>query len=184
MRLTVKAKVWRDRVTYAAMSLFVVWHTVAMVAAPAPGTSDLIKGLRIVLDPYLHFFNLDNQWNFVAPDITEEGHDPPGVILRYVIKDDAGTLHRFDPEAGLNWLRPSWFWFRSWYVALLQSPDDFGEQFAALFCREHAELHPVTITFFEVDEQNYGPLDRLRGKQPLDPEFVTVAPVKSFECPH
>jgi len=86
------AKVWRERVAYAAMSLFVVWHTIAMVVAPAPGTSDLIEGLRTVLDPYLYFFKLDNECNFVAPDIDEEGRDPPGVILRYVIKDQSGTL--------------------------------------------------------------------------------------------
>ena len=61
------AKVWRERVTYTAMSLFVAWHTLAMVVAPAPSTSDLIKGLRIVLDPYLHFFKLDNEWGFFAP---------------------------------------------------------------------------------------------------------------------
>ncbi len=54
------AKVWRERMIYAAMSLFVAWHTLAMIVAPAPGESDLIKGLRIVLDPYLHFLRLDN----------------------------------------------------------------------------------------------------------------------------
>ena len=178
------AKVWRERVAYAAMSLFVAWHTVAMVVAPAPGASDLIKGLRIVLDPYLHVFRLDNDWNFFAPDVDEGGRDPLGVILSYVIKDDAGNLHRFDAEAGLNRFRPSSIWFHAWYLALLKSPDDFGEEFAALFCREHADLHPVTITLFEIDQQNYGPLDRLRGKQPLDPEFVKVTTVKSFECPH
>ncbi len=172
------AKVWRERVTYTAMSLFVAWHTLAMVVAPAPSTSDLIKGLRIVFDPYLHFFKLDNDWGFFAPDVAS------GIVLRYVIKDDAGTLHRFDPHAGLNWFHPSSIWFRGWYLALLESPDDFGEEFAALFCREHAELHPVTIMLFEVDQQNYGPLDRLSGKRPLDPEYVKVAPVKSFECPH
>jgi hypothetical protein len=178
------AKAWLERVTYAAMCLFVAWHTIAMVVAPAPRTSDLIKGLRIVLDPYLNFFNLDNEWNFFAPDVGEEGRDPLGVILRYVIKDNAGTLHRFDADAGLNWLHPSSIWFQKWYIALLESPDDFGEEFAALFCREHAELNPVTITLFEAAQQNYGPLDRLRGKQPLDPEFVKVAMVRSFECPH
>jgi hypothetical protein len=171
------AKVWRERVTYTAMSLFVAWHTLAMVVAPAPSTSDLIKGLRIVLDPYLHFFKLDDEWGFFAPDVAS------GIILRYVIKDDAGNLHRFDPQAGLNWFHPSSIWFHDWYRALLENPDDFGEQFAA-WCREHAELHPVTITLFEVDQQNYGPLDRLRGKRPLDPEFVKVASVKSFECRH
>ena len=91
------AKVWRERVTYTAMSLFVAWHTLAMVVAPAPGSSDLIKGLRTVLDPYLHFFRLDNQWNFFAPDVGEQGRDPLGIVLRYVIEDDAGKLHRFDP---------------------------------------------------------------------------------------
>jgi hypothetical protein len=178
------AKVWRERAAYAAMSLFVAWHTLAMVVAPAPGNSDLIKGLRTALDPYLYFFKLDNEWNFVAPDIDEEGRDPPGVILRYVIKDQSGTLHRFDPDADLNWFHPSSIWFRGWYLAVLDDPDAFGEAFAALFCREHAELHPATISFFEVDEQSYGPLDRLHGKQPLDAEFVKVEPVKSFECPH
>ncbi len=177
------AKLWRQRLTYTAMSLFVVWHTLAMVVAPAPGTSDLIKGLRTVLDPYLHVLRLDNQWNFFAPDVGEEGRDPLGLVLRYVIEDNAGTLHRVDPSAGLNWYLPSSIWFRAWYFALLDSPDDFGQQFAALFCREHAALHPVTITLYTAEQKDYGPLDRLRGKQPLDAEFVTVTTVKSFPCP-
>ena len=42
------AKVWRERVIYTAMSLFVAWHTLAMIVAPAPGESDLMRGLRIV----------------------------------------------------------------------------------------------------------------------------------------
>lgn len=171
------AKVWRERVTYTAMSLFVAWHTLAMIVAPAPGESDLMRGLRIVVDPYLHFFKLDNDWGFFAPDVAN------GMVLRYVIKDDAGTLHRFDPDAGLNWFLPSSIWFHDWYRALLENPDDFGEEFAALFCRQHAELHPATITLFAAAQKDYGPPDRLRGKQPLDPEFVKVAPVKSFECP-
>ena len=177
------AKLWRERATYAAMSLFVAWQTIAMVVAPASSTSGPIKGLRIVLDPYLHILMLDNQWNFFAPDVGEEGQDPLGVLLRYGIKDDTGTWHRFDPNDGSNWFHPSSIWFHGWYLAFLENPGDFGEEFAALFCREHAELHPVTIMFFEVDEQDYGPLDRLRGKQPLDPEFIKVLTVESFKCP-
>ena len=177
------AKVWRERVTYTAMSLFVAWHTLAMVVAPAPGSSDLIKGLRTVLDPYLHFFRLDNQWNFFAPDVGEQGRDPLDISLRYVIEDDAGKLHRVDPAAALNWFLPSSIWFTAWYLALLDSPDDFGGQFAALFCRQHADLHPVTITLYAAEQKDYAPLDRLRGKQPLDAEFVKVTTVKSFQCP-
>ena len=177
------AKLWRQRLTYTAMSLFVAWHTLAIVVAPAPGSSELIKGLRSVLDPYLHFFRLDNQWNFFAPDVGEEGRDPLGIILRYVIEDDAGKLHRFDPDADLNWFDPRFIWFHDWYRALLENPDDFGDKFAALFCREHADLHPVAVTLYAAEQKDYGPLDRLRGKQPLDPEFVNVTKVKSFACP-
>jgi hypothetical protein len=166
---TLMTKVWRERVTYTAMSLLVVWHTLAMVVAPGAENSELIRALRTVFNPYLRLFKLDNQWGFFAPEVAN------GMILRYVIKD---------PDAGLNWFHPSSIWLRAWYVAVLEGPDDFGEEFGALFCRQHAELHPATITLFEVDEQDYSPQDRLRGKQPLDPEFVKVAEVKSFECPH
>lgn len=171
------AKVWRERLMYAGVSVFVVWHTLAMIVAPAPDSSDLVRGMRTVFGPYLHFFRLDNKWGFFAPEVAS------GVILRYVIKDDAGVLHRFDPDAALNWFHPSSIWFRSLYLELLENPEDLGETFAAFFCRKHAELHPVTITLFVVDQEDYGPLDRLRGKEPLDPEFVKVSPVKSFECP-
>jgi hypothetical protein len=172
------AEVWRKRATYAAMSLLVVWHTLAMVVAPAPGFSDLVRGLRVVFEPYLTLFALDNDWDFFAPEVGKDS------FLRYVIKDDAGVEHSFDSDASLNWFHPSSIWLRGWYSAVLNFPDDFGEEIGALFCREHAELHPVSITLFEVAEQNFGPLDRLSGKRPLDPEFVDVTEVKSFECPH
>jgi hypothetical protein len=178
------AKPWRERAAYVAMSLFVGWQTIAMVVAPSPSTSSPIKGLRIVLDPYLHLLMLNNQWNFFAPDVGEEGQDPLGLILRYVIEDNTGILHPFDPNEGLNWFHPSSIWYHGWYLAVLESPRDFGAEFAQLFCREHAELHPVKITFYEVDQQDYGPLDRLRGKQPLDPDFIKVLRLESFACPH
>ena len=42
-------KRWEQRLTYAAMSIFVAWHTVAMVVAPASSNSILAQGLRRVL---------------------------------------------------------------------------------------------------------------------------------------
>src|ERR1700728_3232536 len=112
MRRAMVAKVWRERVTYTAMSLFVAWHTLAMIVAPAPGASALIRGLRIVFQPYLSFFRIDNEWNFFAPNVA------PGLVLRYVIKDDAGVDHSFKAAAGLNWFHPSYIWVRSWYFAV------------------------------------------------------------------
>jgi hypothetical protein len=171
------AKMWRERVMYAAMSLFVAWHTVAMVVAPAPAFTDLVHGLRIVFEPYLDLFALDNDWNFFAPEV---GMDS---FLRYVIKDGAGVEHSFDSDADFNWLRPSSIWFRAWYLAVINDPEDFGEEFAALFCHQHAKLHPIAIKLLEVEEQDYGPQDRLHGKQRFDPEFIKVTELKSFKCP-
>src|SRR5579862_2572325 len=139
------AKTWRERLTYTAMSFFVAWHTLAMVVAPAPGYSDLMRGLRTVFEPYLHFFELDNDWNFFAPVIGKDS------ILRYVITDDSGKDHSFDSVAGLNWFSPSSIWFRSWYAAVLDSPDDFAAEFAALLCRQHVDLHPVAIRLSKVE---------------------------------
>jgi hypothetical protein len=170
-------KVWRERLAYTAMSLFVAWHTLVMVVAPAPENSDIVKGLRTVFAPYLQFFRLDNQWDFFAPEVGKNS------VLRYVIKDASGVGHTFQPATKLNWFHPSYIWFRDWYLTLMDTPDDFGEAFAALFCREHAALNPVSITFQEIEEQDYGPEDRLRGKQPLDPQFVKVNLVKNYPCP-
>jgi hypothetical protein len=52
------SKQWRERLGYAAMSVFVGWHTLAMVVAPAPEESALVKSLHGLLQPYLALFNL------------------------------------------------------------------------------------------------------------------------------
>ena len=69
------AKVWRERVTYTAMSLFVAWHTLAMVVAPAPSTSDLIKGLRIVLNPLPAFLQARQRVGFLCAG-RRQWHNP------------------------------------------------------------------------------------------------------------
>src|SRR5439155_16029727 len=53
---------WRQRLTYLAMSLFVAWHTLAIIIAPTPTGSGLVQSLRSLVQPYISFFRLDNQW--------------------------------------------------------------------------------------------------------------------------
>jgi hypothetical protein len=52
-----------------------------------------------------------------------------------------------------------------------------------LLCRQHAALHPVSITFLEYHEEAFTPADQLNGKNPMDPEFITVNTVTSVQCP-
>lgn len=171
---------WRERLTYAAMSMFVGWHTLAMVVAPASDASELVQPFRAALNPYLSLFELDHQsdqWGFFAPDPGR------GDQLRYVIEDASGKGHIFVPSDKLSWLLPTYNWFRQWYGIILDAPTEYGKPFAVSFCREHASLRPVSVTFLRVLEGDFKPADHLNGKHPLDPEFATVSAVGQFNCP-
>jgi hypothetical protein len=168
---------WRERLLYAAMSLFVAWHTLAMVVAPAPNSSVMAQSFRKLLHPYLTLFRLDNKWDFYAPNVGK-GHQ-----FRYVVADAAGTRHTFMPTDDLSWYHPSHWWFRAWYDAIVESPEIHGDAVAARLCRQHAALRPVSITFLNLEEKDFSPEDHLGGKHPLDSEFVTVKTLKRVKCP-
>ena len=170
------SKKWRERLTYIAMSVFVAWHTLAMVIAPAPD-SDVTKSLQIVLQPYLTLLRLDSQWQFFAPTVSE------GSRLRYDIQDRTGKLHTFMPAEELSWFHPNFIWFRSWYYRIMDDPDNFGDYAAAQFCRKHASLQPLAITFYEIQEEKFTRDDFLSGKNRMDPGFFTIKMLRGIRCP-
>jgi len=165
---------WRKRLTYLAMSLFVGWHTLAMVLGP--NSSATAQASRVVLQPYLSLFRLDSTWAFFAPSVGKHSQ------FRYVITDANGRDHTFVPNEELNWYLPTDIWFKNWYYTIIEFPETFGDFFAQLFCRQHADLKPVSITLLAIQEQPFSPEDHLRGKRPLDPEFITVDTLKHVEC--
>lgn len=170
------SKLWRERITYAAMSAFVAWHALATIIAPAPDGSEAVKALRIPFQPYLSLFKLDNQWDFFAPNVGT------GSQFRYIVEDNGGNHHPFVPDRELNWFRPSFFWFRSWFNVIFDNPETYADAGGAFFCQKHAALHPVAVILLEAAQGDFTPEDQLAGKRPLDPEFVTVTTVKKVEC--
>jgi len=167
---------WRQRLTYLVMSAFVAWHTLAMVIAPAPDSSVLVRTLRAAVQPYLTFFRLDNPWNFFAPTIG-------GAQLRYSVEDAAGARHSFTPTEQASWFHPAYIWSRDWHYGILDDPQLYADRAGALLCHEHAALHPVSITFAEHEQGEFTAADLSSGKHPTDPEFITVKTVKTVECP-
>ena len=167
---------WRDRATYAALSAFLAWHTLGLLIAPAR-ESYMSNSLRALLQPYLTFLSLDNQWDFFAPTVGE------GSRLRYVIQDRSGKNHAFLPAEELNWFHPNFHWLRSWYYRIIDDPDHYGDDAAARFCRKHAALQPLAITFYEIQEERFTRDDYLRGKDRTDPEFFTVKMLRGIRCP-
>jgi hypothetical protein len=164
---------WREGLTYAAMSIFVAWHTLAMVVAPASGSSAIAQSLRVVLDPYLTLFELDHTWRFFAPDIAR------GDQLRYVIADAYGQRHTFVPSDKWNWFYTA---LLGWDQMVVDEPDTYAPPLAAYLCREHAALRPLSVTFLQVKEKPFKPEDHLNGGRPLDPQFTTVHAVRRIRC--
>ncbi|MGA7326046.1 MAG: hypothetical protein WBX25_16555 [Rhodomicrobium sp.] len=170
---------WRQRLTYTAMSVFVAWHTLALVVAPAPLSSATVQNLRVVLQPYLSLLRLDNPWNFFAP-YSGRLHLSR---FRYIIEDKAGEKRTFDPEAEFSWITPTYYWFRGWYTAIIENPDEYADNAAAYYCRRHASMQPASITLLEIEENEFTRMDLLAGKNRWDPEFVTEKTIKQVPCP-
>jgi hypothetical protein len=157
------------------MSLLVTWHTFAMVVAPSPD-SDITDAARSILDPYLTLFRLDNGWGFFAPDV---GH---GSQFRYVIEDAAGNRTTFIPAETLNRFHPTSIWMRDRYIAVMEKPRAYADAAGAALCQDHAALKPIAVTLLELEQKEFLPADRLKGKRPLDPEFVDLKTVKTVPC--
>jgi hypothetical protein len=168
-------KQWRQRLAYAGMSLLVTWHTFAMVVAPSPD-SDITDAARSILDPYLTLFRLDNGWGFFAPEVGR------GSQFRYVIEDAAGNRYTFIPAETLNRFHPTSIWMRDRYIAVMEKPRAYADAAGASLCRDHAALKPIAVTLLELEQKEFLPADRLKGKRPLDPEFVTLKTVKTVPC--
>jgi hypothetical protein len=87
------------------------------------------------------------------------------------------------PEAEFSKFSPHYFWFRGWYNEIADHPDDYADIAAALFCKKHASLNPVSVTLLEVEEKDFTQADFLAGKGRWDPEFVSENTIKNVPCP-
>ena len=168
---------WRQRLGYAAMSAFIVWHALAIAIAPVPAESAIGQALRPILQPYLTFFSLDNKWDFYAPAVNI------GRQFRYVVNDASGKPHAFVATDGLIWIHPDYWWFRSWYDAVMDYPETYADELAVLLCRKHAALKPASIDLIKRQQGDFTPQDYLSGKQPLDSEFAAATTIKRVTCP-
>jgi hypothetical protein len=158
------------------MSLFLAWHTLALVIAPMP-PSQTTTFLRTFLQPYLSLLKLDNKWDFYAPGID------PWRQFRYVIDDSAGNAHSFAPSEKLSHFHPDFWWLRDWYGAIMDAPDIYGDYAVEKFCRRHAALDPVSITLLKVEvDGEVSPVDYAKGARPMQSEYSTTTTLKQAPC--
>ncbi len=159
------------------MSLLLVWHCVAIVVAAAPD-SVITRSASSLFGPYLSLFRLQNEWSFYAPDVRVEPE------FRYVVEDASGQQHTFVPVDKLSRYLPTDIWVKDWYIHVMDNPDTYSEFVAAYLCREHASLHPISITLLEFDQKDFSPQDQLNGKHPFDQQFLDKKTLATVQCPN
>lgn len=168
--------IWRKRLIYLVMSAFVTFQSLVITITPAPD-DHFGNWLRDLVQPYLTFFRLDNNWGFFAPNVGL------GSLLRYDLEISATDRRTFIAGDELSWFHPNYFWFRFWFYRVMDDPENFAPMAAAYFCKKHADLHPVALTFFDIEEELYTHEDYLAGHPRRDPQFVSVTPLTRHECP-
>jgi hypothetical protein len=189
---------WWKGLTYTAMSLFVAWHSFAMMIAPLPMNSGAVKWVRSFMTPYLHLFRFDNHWGFFAPNVGNQ------YVFRYVVEDGAGSEHVFEPLNERSWMAPKgaatappigpiihgsrsiaqWAMWRETkylYDGIVRDPES-RISVVGLLCQKHASLKPVAISFLMIEELPFWPEDYRNGHRPLDPEFVQVRTLTNTAC--
>jgi hypothetical protein len=65
----------------------------------------------------------------------------------------------------------------------MDHPKTYSKPVAAYLCREHAPLHPISITLLEIDQKEFWPADQLSGKSPFDLEFLEKKTLATVPCP-
>ena len=168
---------WRDRLIYLAASLFLGWHTIAMMLTPVPANNVIVQAFRKLYHPYVTLVGIDATWDFFSPIGNSFQY-------RYTIEDAAGKEYTFKPITEINWLTPTHRWYERILQELMTNPDLYGDYFAKFFCRKQAVLKPVAITLVSVQEGEFWPQDHLLGKnRTTDPEYLTETPVLRANCP-
>ena len=170
---------WVGRLKYLAMSFIVVWHTLAIVIAPAPTGGEMVQFFRSVLQPYLTLFKMDNQWSFFAPKVGRGGE------ARYVVEASDGKRHVFEPSEMPRESLSHLFLWREWKYFFDKLNDSVGTRgylIAGLLCKQYADFKPLSVTLLRVEERDFSAEDYRQGYRPQDPRYINVKLVAKFEC--
>jgi hypothetical protein len=78
-----------------------------------------------------------------------------------------------------------YFMWREWkyfYDKVMDAADARGYLIAGQFCKQHAELNPVSITMLRVQERDFSPQDYLQGYRPNDARHINVVQLANIDC--
>ena len=166
---------WVQRAATLAASVLVLWHSAAMVFAPAPAS--YLKGLASpCFAPYTTLLHLNGQWAFFAPN-PDAGH-----LVRYILEDAAGKRREYRLTEDLSKSNPLFGRYTTLFSAITPDKPSLVASVAAFLCRHHADLKPKRLTFLLVEQLRLSPEFYLEGHRPLDKDHIRVHTLPPVNC--
>ena len=167
---------------FAVMSAFIVWHAVGVsLVGPLPD-SELRKNLMEVYGYYLAFFHLDSTWMFYAPNPSF------GSILRYETLNSRGEKSVFPLSESHGKFDHAYSRYTNFYGYLFAYPKyarnhGYHKSVARYLCGQHQKSEEIVqIRFFIFRQQRFTKDDYLKGKHPLDNEFLKKGVSRAYKC--
>ena len=167
----------KHRVGYLIGSVFIVWHTLAIVfVAPWPFNNRVQDFLAPFFLPYTNSLRLDETWQFYGPD------PGLGTVLRYgVTSAETQKYHRVNLTEDLDRSDPAFYRYTTVFIYTVDYPA-FRTSLLEYLCRKHADLAPATV---HLETFRQRPLTReayLRGDRPLDAAYLRRSDVARVSC--
>lgn len=171
----IQKKTFKNRFLYLIASIFIVWHSLAIIIGPAPG-SYLMSKVYPIFKPYLIAFHINNEWGFFAPDPAK------GSLLRYIIVDDKNQEHVFKLTENLRRNGHGFLRYTSLYLTIARNNENFVVSAANYLCAKHNDINSKQIQFFMGHQQAITPDEFIAGHRPLDDKYMSVEYLPSLSC--
>lgn len=167
--------------SFAAFSVFIVWHVVAITIVGPFSKSYLSHRLRAVYEPYLALTELDRSWPFYAPEPFN------GSVLRYETQARNGvkTLHPLTEAHQPHDL--AYFRYTNFYSYLFREPAytkerGYDKSVARYLCQRQASNNIDSVRFILLSQRRFTYTDYLAGKRSLDKEYWDSKEFGPYAC--
>lgn len=162
-------------VRYLLASLFVAWHVLATVEAPAP-ESHLAYRVYPAFLPYLKLFHLNHGWGFYSGGLW-------GTLrVRYRVNTAPGEHRDFPLSENASSYGVAALRYRTLFNNVGTAGVAFTSSAAKHLCRRHSDLKPTSIEFLVARQWQIPVSLFLEGKRPLAEEYFFASEVRPIPC--
>ena len=163
------------------LSIFILWHAIAITIVGPFGNSHLRRNLMQVYQDYLAIFHLDRAWAFYSPNPV------PGSMLSYQTTAATGEQQTYPLSHARGKFAHAYFRYTNFYAYLFSDPTysqqrGYDKSVANFLCRQHPASNIKEIHILLLSQKLVSFEDYREGKRPLDEAYLTKAVLGPYPC--